>query len=82
MSWERWESGELGGLERCVSGVGWQWWESGVSGVRWQSGKGGRILRWHGQRGGNVLRLQFGKGGRVVSREGGMEFVWLQGSEL
>ena len=45
-----------------------------MSGVRWQSGKGGRIVRWHAQRGGNVMRWQFGKGARVVSREGGMEF--------
>ena len=44
MSWEKWESGELGGWERCVSGV------------RWQSGKGRRIARWHSQRGGNILR--------------------------
>ena len=46
-----------------------------MSEVRWQGGKGGRIVRWHGQRGGNVMRWQFRKGGRgkVVSREGGME---------
>ena len=49
-------------------------WERCVSGVRWQGGKGGRIVRWHSQRGGNVIRWQFGKSGRVVSREGGMEF--------
>ena len=34
-----------------------------VSGVRWQGGKGERIVRWHGWRGGNVMRWQFGKGG-------------------
>ena len=45
-----------------------------MSGVRWQGGKGGRIVRWHGRRGGNVMRWQFGKGGRVVTREGGREF--------
>ena len=46
-----------------------------MSEVRWQGGKGGRIVRWHGQRGGNVMRWQFRKGGRgkVVRREGGME---------
>ena len=59
---ERWESSELGRWERCVSGV------------RWQRGKGGRIVRCHGRRGGSVMRWQFGKGGRVVSREGGMKF--------
>ena len=71
---ERWEGGELGGWERCASGVGWQWWDRCVSGVRWQSGKCGIIVRWHGPRGGNVMRWQFEKGGRVVNREGGMEF--------
>ena len=54
-------SGELGGWERCVSGV------------RWHNWKGGRMVRWHGQRGGNVKRWQFGEGRRVVSRAGGME---------
>ena len=49
-------------------------WERCVSGVRWQGGKGGRIVRWHSQRGGNVIRWQCGKSGRGVSREGGMEF--------
>ena len=34
-----------------------------VDGVRWQGGKGGRIVWW-----------KFGEGGRVVNREGGMEF--------
>ena len=48
MSRERWESGELGTWERCVSGVGWQsMWERYVSGARWQGGKGGRI-EWGG----------------------------------
>ena len=50
-------------------------WERCVSGLRWQGGKGGRIVRWHDRRGGNVMRWQFGKGGRVVSREGGMKFI-------
>ena len=45
-----------------------------MSGVRWQGGKGGRIVRCHGWRGGNVMRWQIGKGGRVVSRDGGMKF--------
>ena len=62
MSWERWESSELGRWERCISGV------------RWQDGKGGRIVRWHGRRGGNVMMWEVGRGGRVVSRESGMEF--------
>ena len=62
MSWERWESSELGRWERCIGGV------------RWQGGKGARIVRWHGRRGGNVMMWQFGTGGRVVSRESGMEF--------
>ena len=43
VSWDRWESGELEGRERYVSGVGWQWWERCVSGVRWQSGKDGTV---------------------------------------
>ena len=62
MSWERWESSELGRWERCIGGV------------RWQGGKGARIVRWHGRRGGNVMMWQFGRGGRVVSMESGMEF--------
>ena len=45
-----------------------------MSGVRWQDGKGARIVRWHSRRGGNVIRWQYGKGGRVVSMEGVMEF--------
>ena len=40
-------------------------WERCMSGVRWQGGKGGRIVRWHSQRGGKVVRWQFGKDGRV-----------------
>ena len=43
-SWEKWESSELGTWERCVSGV------------RWQGGKGERIVRWHSRRGGKVVR--------------------------
>ena len=39
-----------------------------MSGVRWQGGKGGRIMQW------KVVRWQFGNSGRVVSREGGTEF--------
>ena len=63
VSWERWESGEPGR------------WERFMGGVRWQGGKGGRIVRWHGRRGEKeVMRWQLGKGGRVVSRDGGMEF--------
>ena len=49
-------------------------WERCVNGMRWQRGKGGRIVRWNGPRGGNLMRWQFGKGGRVMSREGEMEF--------
>ena len=45
-----------------------------MSGVRWQGGKGARIVRWHSRRVGKVIRWQFGKGGRVVSMEGVMEF--------
>ena len=56
VSWERWGSIELGRWERCMSGL------------RWQGGKGGRIMRW------KVVRWQFGNSGRVVSREGGTEF--------
>ena len=63
MSWERWESSELGRWERCIGGA------------RWQGGKGGRMVRWHGQRGGNMTRWQFGRGGSVVSRKGVMEFM-------
>ena len=62
VTWKRWDSSELGRWERCIGGV------------RWQVGKGGRIVRWHGWRGGNVMRWQFERGARVVSREGGMEF--------
>ena len=57
-SWEGWESRELGKRERCMSGV------------RWQGGKGGRIVRCHSRRGGKVVRWQFGKG------------VWRGGSEM
>ena len=51
VSWEGWESSELGRWERCIVGV------------RWQVGKGGRIVRWHGRRGGNVMIWQFGRSG-------------------
>ena len=58
-SWEGWESRELGKRERCMSGV------------RWQGGKGGRIVRCHSRRGGKVVRWQFGKG---VWRGGGVRW--------
>ena len=45
-----------------------------MSGVRWQGGKGARIVRWHSRRGGKVIRWQFGKGGRVVSIKDVMVF--------
>ena len=45
-----------------------------MSGVRWQGGKGARIVRWHSRRVGKVIRWQFGKGRRVVSMEGVMVF--------
>ena len=45
-----------------------------MSGVRWQGGKGARIVRWHSRRGGNVIRWQFETGGIVLSMEGVMEF--------
>ena len=46
-----------------------------MSRVRWQSGKGGRIVRWHSwRRGKELMRWHLGKGGRVVSREGEIEF--------
>ena len=56
MSWERSESSELRRWERCVSGV------------RWQGGKGGRLVRWERK------EVAIWERGRVVSREGGMEF--------
>ena len=31
--------------------------------MRWEGGRGGRIVRWHSRRGGTVVRWQFGKGG-------------------
>ena len=43
--------------------VSWERWESSELGVRWQGGKGGRIVRWHSPRGGKVVRWEFGKGG-------------------
>ena len=33
-----------------------------MSGLRWQVGKGGRIVRWHSQRGRKVVRWQKGEG--------------------
>ena len=41
-----------------------------MSGVRWQGGKGGRIVRWHSWRGGKVVRWQFGKNGGGGGRGG------------
>ena len=41
-----------------------------MSAVRWQGGKGGKIVRWHCRRDGKVVRWQFGKGGRVVRWQG------------
>ena len=55
-SWERWESSELRRWERCVSGL------------RWQGGKGGRIVRWNSQRGRKVVRWQKGEGGGETER--------------
>ena len=59
VSWERQESSELERWERCMRVV------------RWQGGKGGRIVRQQDRRGGIVVRWQVGKGGRVVRRQGG-----------
>ena len=61
MSWEKWESSELGR------------WERFIGGARWQVGKCRRTVRWHGQRGGRVKIWQFGRGGRVVIMESGMD---------
>ena len=55
-----WEEGELGKWESSELGR----WERCMSGVRWQGGKGGRIVSWHSWRGEKVARWQFGKGGR------------------
>ena len=61
MSWEKWESSELGR------------WERFIGGARWQVGKCRRTVRWHGQRDRKVKIWQFGRGGRVVSMESGMD---------
>ena len=61
VSLERWESSELGK------------WERRMSVVRWQGGKGGRIMKWHGRRGGKVVRWWFVKGGRVKRWQGGKD---------
>ena len=64
-------------------------WERCVSGLRWQGGKGGRIVKWHGQRGGDVMRWQIGKSGRSSEQKRwdviqGQNYcvVLLQGSEM
>ena len=43
--------------------------------MRWQGGKGGRIVRWQDWRGGTVKRRQGGKVGRVVRWQGGRFLV-------
>ena len=37
--------------------------------MRWESGKGGRLVRWEGRECRRVVRLQVGKGGKVVRWE-------------
>ena len=39
-----------------------------MSGLRWQVGKGGRIVRWHSQRGRKVVRWQKGEGAVEMAR--------------
>ena len=36
--------------------------------MRWQVGKGGRIVRWHSQRGRKVVRWQKGEGAVEMAR--------------
>ena len=75
MSWEMWESSELGRWERCISGV------------RWQCRKCGRIVRWHGQRGGLKLlsknQIHIGSLGKNATKQHGnknqknkMKLLW------
>ena len=40
VSWERWESSELGRWERCMIGVRWLRWE------RWENSEVARSERW------------------------------------
>ena len=58
LSWERCESSELGGQQRCMSVV------------RQQGGKGRKIVRWHFGGGGRVVRWQGRKDVRVVRQQG------------
>ena len=39
-----------------------------MRGLRWQVGKGGRIVRWHSQRGRKVVRWQKGEGAVEMAR--------------
>ena len=39
-----------------------------MSVLRWQVGKGGRIVRWHSQRGRKVVRWQKGEGAVEMAR--------------
>ena len=66
MSWERWESSELGRWERCVSGLRWievARWE------RWENNEEAQLERWERN------EVAIWEKGRVVSREGRMEFM-------
>ena len=58
-------------------------WEGGKGErmMRWQGGKGGRLMRWQDGKGGKVVRWQGGKGARVVRQEGGKYLVLFKGGE-
>ena len=43
--------------------------------MRWQGGKGARVVMWQGGKGARVVKWQGGKGGRVVKWQGGRFLV-------
>ena len=49
--------------------------------MRWQVGKGGRVVRWGGGKGGRVARWRAGKRGGVVRWQSGRFLVSFKGGE-
>ena len=43
--------------------------------MRWEGGKGWRLVRWEGGEGGRLMRWQGRKGGRMVRQKGGRYLV-------
>ena len=58
-------------------------WEGGKGRrlMRWEGGQGGRVVRWQGGKSGKVVRWQGWKGGRMVKQKGGRYLFFFKDGE-